>query len=91
MWGVRSSGSNPEGPVYFPLLSLGLHSYAPSLGRESKWERILKILGRKKKKKVATLDKRLTHASCSSPFIPGASSSLNPASPLQACIWLFLL
>lgn len=51
MWGVRSSGSNPEGPVYFPLLSLGLHSYAPSLGRESKWERILKILGRKKKKK----------------------------------------
>lgn len=54
MWGVRSSGSNPEGPVYFPLLSLGLHSYAPSLGRESKWERILKILGRKKKKKKSS-------------------------------------
>lgn len=89
MWGVRSSAPNTEGSAHFPLLSLGLHSYGPSLGRESKWERIfLKILGRQK---IATQDLRLTHGSCSSPFTPWAWRSLNPASPFQACIWLFLL
>lgn len=44
--GVRSSASTTESSVsHSPQLSLGLHSYGPGLGRESKWKRILKIPG----------------------------------------------
>lgn len=44
--GVRSSAPATEGSAsHSPLLSLGLHSHGPDLGRENKWERILKILG----------------------------------------------
>lgn len=40
MWGVKNSDPDTEDSAHFPLLSLGLHSYGPSLGRKSKWERI---------------------------------------------------
>lgn len=40
MWGARNSDPDTEDSAHVPLPSLGLHSYGPSLGRKSKWERI---------------------------------------------------
>lgn len=41
MGGVRSSAPTTEGSVsHSPVLSLGMHSYGPHLGRKSKWEMV---------------------------------------------------
>ena len=86
MWGVSAAPASEGSASHCVLPSLGLHGYGPSLGRESKWKRILKILGSQENSHPGheTAHGPGVASAQLHPCRPGSSSSCsNPHGPLH--------